>query len=278
LRVEPGEAVAAALRGRPAVLRHHDLPWHRPQLAHLPPPPDDAVWLHVCTSDHSRLELAARGIGARTLRNRFETAPAPGDRARMRRALGVAAEERLILQPTRAIARKNVRAGIDLAAATGSVYWLLGRAEDGYETELDELFSRARRSGVPLRHRWPPTAEADADPPLSMADAYAGCDVVALPSTWEGFGNPALESATHGRPLVIGDYPASRELRAFGFHWFGPEDHRLVADFLAQPDDRLLAANAAVARRHFDLAALPGELEALLSDLRQPLRGVSGNP
>ena len=34
----------AACAGRPAVLHHHDLPWQRPHLAHLPPPPDDPAW------------------------------------------------------------------------------------------------------------------------------------------------------------------------------------------------------------------------------------------
>src|SRR5271169_5523123 len=30
--------VASACAGRPALLHHHDLPWQRPNLAHLPPP------------------------------------------------------------------------------------------------------------------------------------------------------------------------------------------------------------------------------------------------
>src|SRR6185437_7934897 len=40
-----GEALAEYLRGRPTVLRHHDLPWERPQYAHLTSwPPDDPAW------------------------------------------------------------------------------------------------------------------------------------------------------------------------------------------------------------------------------------------
>src|SRR5258708_1834243 len=38
-------AVAGMLRGRPAVLRHHDLPWQRARFAGGPPPPVDRSWV-----------------------------------------------------------------------------------------------------------------------------------------------------------------------------------------------------------------------------------------
>jgi glycosyltransferase involved in cell wall biosynthesis len=257
LNAAAGEAVARVLRGRPAVLHHHDLPWQRARFATSPPPPDDAAWMHVTINELSRRQLAERGITARVVRNTFAVDPAAGDRETTRRLLGLGPDERLLLQPTRAIARKNVGGGLALAAAVGATYWLLGPAEDGYGPELDRLL---RAATTPVRHGY-----GDGGAVRPMADAYAACDAVVLPSTWEGFGNPAVESAVYDRPLAVGAYPVADELRAFGFRWFAADDPAALRDWLDAPDDALLASNHQVARTHFSLEDLPRRLEQLLA-------------
>jgi glycosyltransferase involved in cell wall biosynthesis len=246
--------VATVCAGRPTLLHHHDLPWQRPHLADLPPPPDDPAWAHVTINELSRSELAARGLRATTIYNTFDPDPPAGDRAATRRALGVPEGRPLLLQPTRALARKNIPAALAVAEALGGTYWLLGPAEDGYGPELERLVARARC----------PVVRGEPEHGCSMADAYAACDLVLLPSSWEGFGNPSVESATHRRALVIGAYPVAAELAAFGFRWFSPTDTGQVAAWLADGHEELLVHNHRVAATHFNLADLPGRLADIL--------------
>jgi glycosyltransferase involved in cell wall biosynthesis len=208
-------------------------------------------------NERSRRELARFGITATVLRNAFDTDAPQGDRDGTRRALGLDAEARLVLQPTRAIPRKNVAGGLALAEKLGATFWLLGPAEDGFGPELDRLVAAATCPVV--------LGPAALGPHWRMEDTYAACDVVVLGSTWEGFGNPAIESAVYRRPLAIGPYPVAAELAAFGFRWFAHDDAPGVSAFLEAPDPALLEHNHDVARTHFSLRALPDRIEGLLA-------------
>jgi glycosyltransferase involved in cell wall biosynthesis len=250
-----GEALADYLRGRPAVLRHHDLPWERPQYAHLTSwPPEDPAWWHVTINELARHALAERrGIAATTIYHGFDERPRPARRRPVRRRLRIGVEP-LVLQPTRAIARKGIDVGLALTAALGGTYWLTGPAEDGYQAELDALLTRG---GVPYRRRLPIG--------VRMPAAYAACDVVAMPSSWEGFGLPLIEAALHRRPVAVGAFPVAKELARFGFRWFDAHDPGPLLAHLADPDPALADQNEAIARAYFGLDALARRLELLLS-------------
>ena len=245
--------------GRPTVLHHHDLPWQRPHLAHLPAA---ARRPGLGPRHHQRAEPARAGGAAAssrvtTLYNTFDPDPAPGDRLGVRRALGLGESDRLLLQPTRALERKNIPAAVALAEAVRGVYWLLGPAEDGYGPELGRVVAAARC----------PVVLGAAAGWLHDRRRVRACDAVLLPSSWEGFGNPSVESATHRRPLAIGPYPVARELAAFGFRWFDALDPSALGQWLAAPDDELLEHNHAVAARSFNVVDLPDRLCGVLDTL-----------
>ncbi|MBF6555812.1 MAG: hypothetical protein IVW52_06495 [Acidimicrobiales bacterium] len=272
LPLNPGAAgaVAGVLAGRPAILHHHDLPWQRSLFAGHPPPPVDGRWSQVTINELSRRQLAKRSIVATTVYNSFaldpaSMGPATGRaaddelRRQSRAVLGIADGQRLVLQPTRAIPRKNVEGGIRVATELGATFWLLGPAEDGFGPQLAALVGAAR---CPVILGTPEGATE-----VEIHAAYRACDVVALPSTWEGFGNPSIESVVHRRPLAIGPYPVADELAAFGFEWFSLAETDRLRAWLDAPDAGLLERNVAVARAHFSLDDLPKRISSVLPDL-----------
>jgi glycosyltransferase involved in cell wall biosynthesis len=253
LNLPAARAVAACLRGRPAVLHHHDPPWQRDAWAHVTElPPDDPAWRHVTINRLTETQMLDRGIVATTIYNAFDVDEPAGDRAVTRAALGVAPSERLLVHPVRAIERKGIPAALALAEALDATYWLVGPAEDGYHQALERLVAEARCRVV------------HAPSPGTMADVYAAADAVAFPSTWEGFGNPPIEAAVHRRPVAVGPYPVAEELRSLGFRWFDPSRPERLGHALREPDEELHDHNAALARAHFGLDRLADDLRRLL--------------
>jgi glycosyltransferase involved in cell wall biosynthesis len=287
LNLDAAGAVSDALRrvlgagSARVVLHHHDLAWQRPETAHVTAlPPRLAGALHVTINDFSRAELAERGFEAVTVRNAFDLDAPPGRRAMARSALGAGPDDLVVLQPTRAIPRKNIPAALALAEALAEgrrprpgtvIYWLPGPAEDGYAPVLERMVATAR---VPVVLRrtgdlvWPgatgPAPHPDA-PEGTMADAYAACDLVVFPSTGgEGFGQPVIESVWARRPLAVARYPALDEILALGFRFLPAGDPAAVAAALEAPDEAGFDANLALARSHFSLDALTQRLGTLL--------------
>jgi glycosyltransferase involved in cell wall biosynthesis len=263
LEPEISRAVATAVgrtRARVA-FHHHDLPWQRPATASVTDLPPRLVGaLHVTINARSRAELRARGIDAVEITNAFAVDGPPGDRVRGRLAMGFAPDEVVILQPARAIPRKNVPAAIEYAGRLAALiaprparFWLTGPAEDGYEEELDRLLATC---AVPVTVGLGP----------SPADAYAAADVVVFPSTVEGFGNPVIETVVARRPLVVGHYPVLDEILAHGFDFFALDEPEAVAKLLDQPDPEPLDRNLAIAREHYDRRDLPRRIEAAFTD------------
>lgn len=162
----------------------------------------------------------------------------------------------VLLQPTRAIPRKNVAGGLRFAGELArrlpdrSVrYWITGPAEDGYGDEFERLVTE---SPVPVRIGRTPRS----------ADAYAAADLVVFPSDWEGFGNPVVESVAARRMVATGRYPVLTEIAA-GLSLLSIDRPDAAVAWLGSPDaDRAatLDTNYRVARDRFAIEHLPGRI------------------
>jgi glycosyltransferase involved in cell wall biosynthesis len=255
-------AVLAEHRGRVA-FHHHDLASERAHLAHLTEfPPDRPDSLHVTINDRARQTLAARGVVATTIRNAFDLDPRPGDRDATRRVFGFTHHDLVVLQPSRAIPRKEVGRGLEFAEDLGRLvpgrplrYWLTGPAQDGYGPTLDALIER---TSVSVTRGWAASAQ----------DAYAASDVVVFPSSLEGFGNPVIEALVADRPVAAARYPVLDELLGLGLRVFTVEEPAAVAEWLDRPDLGIRAANRACLEQHFDLRDLPHRIAEAFSTVR----------
>jgi glycosyltransferase involved in cell wall biosynthesis len=256
LNLPASRGVASVLRGRPALVHHHDPPWQRDRFTTVTElPVDDPAWRHVTINRLTEAEMAERGIVATTVYNGFPVPDRRGDREVTRDRLGVGGEEVLLLHPVRAIARKNVPRALAIAESLGATYWLPGPAEEGYGSTLEAVLA-----GTRTRVLRDPLAQAE------LTDAYAACDAVLFPSTWEGFGNPPIEAALHWRPAAVGAYPVAREVAALGFHWLDPDDPEELRRAIRHPDSSTLDHDRELAVEWFSLDALRWRVAALLDD------------
>jgi mannosylglucosylglycerate synthase len=251
--------VVVAHKGR-VVFRHHDLPWQRRHLAHLGSdlPPRVRGALHATINLRSRRELEARGFtGAATIHNFFDLDPPPGDRAGTRAKFGFPDDALVVLQPSRAIERKNVPGAVRFSTHLARItdrdvrLWVSGPAEDGYGDTLARIIAAAEL----------PVTLGRAS---KVADAYAACDLVAFPSTWEGFGNPVIESIAARRACAAFPYPVLAEIQAAGVRCFSTEQPDVVARFLNESDSRretYFDVNLRRAALSFSLEDLPRTIE-----------------
>ena len=255
LNLPAARVVAAVLAGRPAILHHHDPPWQRAHWAHVTElPPRDPAWRHVTINQLTRREMEERGHRATCIYNGFPVATGPGDRAGVRRRLGVADDTLLLAHPVRAIPRKNIPAAVELAERLGGTYWLWGPAEDGYDDELARILAAARC----------PVVRGTSGE--SAVDLYGAADAVLFPSTWEGFGNPPVEAAIHRVPCAVGPYPVADELRALGLEWYPVDDPEPLREAIAHPDEARLDRNRRIAVERLSLDAMRDEIAALLAE------------
>ncbi len=281
----------------PTIAHHHDFHWERTRyaisavddylaMAFPPQLPDIA---HVVINTEARQQLALRsGMAATIIPNviNFENPPQvdPDRTAAFREAIGLAPEDRMILQPTRIVQRKGIEHAVALVKALDDPRNKLvishEAGDEGYEY-FEWLKVHARENGVDLRlvsgrltDPW--SCSNLPDDTCSLWDIYPHADFVTYPSLLEGFGNAFLEAIYFKKPLLINRYPVFvSDIEPLGFDlatmdgFLTGETVQQVQTLLGSPQRRkeMVEHNYKVAARHFSYNVLRESLDTLLAGL-----------
>lgn len=286
--------------GMPVLAHHHDFAWERARfsescatdyLERAFPPPLHEKFQHVVINSQAGRDLQRhRSVPSTVVPNVFDfenPPPAPDNYgADFRVEFDIAADEVLVLQPTRVVPRKGIEFAIELCAQIAAP---LGRpvclvvshlaGDEGFEY-MDSLKRLAGQLGVRVLWLGDRIGEERGDDASGrklyrLWDAYPHADLVTYPSLYEGFGNALLEAFYFSKPVVVNRYSVyAEDIGPLGFK-IVPMDGavtgdvvegaaRLVAD--RAHADRWAAHNYALGREHFSYRVLRQKLGALVTD------------
>jgi glycosyltransferase involved in cell wall biosynthesis len=165
--------------------------------------------------DSERIDVVPNGIGKPPVASSMTV-------AEVRASLGLG-ERPLALAVGTNLAHKNFAGALSaLALIPRGQRPVLAVA--GFETDSDELRSRARELGVEDDVRLLGFCSDDL-----LEGLYATADVFLFPTFYEGFGLPALEAMVRGVPVVCSDIPALREVAGDAGVMFDPRDTAAIA-------------------------------------------------
>ena len=277
------------------IAHHHDFTWERKRfmvssvsdyLRNAFPPRLHSV-VHVVINSTARNQLALRsGANAYLIPNvmDFDNPPAgiDGYNSDVREALGLAADDTFVLQPTRVVQRKGIEHAIELVkhlGQDGKMILVISHAsgDEGFEYQ-ERVRDYAKLLGIRalfvdelIEHQRDTTP--DGRKIYSLDDVYPHADLVTYPSLFEGFGNAFLEAVYHRKPIFVNNYSIyASDIRPKGFRTILMDEFisdRVLAEakrFLGDADYRQWAVdyNYTVARKHFSYRVLESSLSHIL--------------
>ena len=278
--------------GIPSIAHHHDFYWERERFGGravqpfldraFPPKLPDIT--HAVINSAAKSEMKRRfGLETTLVPNVMDFArplPAPNrSREEVRTVLGLADNDRLILQPTRVVPRKGIEHAIELLHQLADERNRLIVSHDagdegfGYRIQLEKL---ASYKGVDLRFvsdRVAGVPSADRTGHLTLEDLYPVADFVTFPSLYEGFGNALLEAVYFKKPLLVNRYSVFRDdIERCGLHLV-VMDGEVTTEVVAQVRERLESPesfvnsaeeNFRIASAHFGFETLAERLDEML--------------
>lgn len=282
--------------GFPVIAHHHDMYWERKRFAvncvwdylTMAFPPAFPSIRHVVINSVAGQQLALRaGVSSRLIPNvmDFETPPPPlDDYARsLRDDLGLRANEKFILQPTRVVQRKGIEHAIELVSRLEMPARLVishAAGDEGREYE-HRVRDYARWMGVDTLFVSDIIQDrrgilADGRKVYTLHDVYPLADLVTYPSEIEGFGNAFLEAIYFRRPIVVNRYSIYEiDIKPKGFNvieFDGFVNERAVNEAKEALSNGKWAQERAelnyhVALNHYSFAVLEMHLKALLTEI-----------
>jgi len=279
----------------PTIAHHHDFYWERVRFSvnavsdyiSMAFPPHLPNIAHVVINSEAQEQLAHRtGISSVVIPNvlNFENPP-PADSngiKAFRESIGLAKDDRMILQPTRIIQRKGIEWAIELVQAMKGLQCKLvvshEAGDEGYEY-AEWLEGYACEHDVDLRTIKTDNGKSSRETEnrqkhISLWDVYPFADFITYPSLYEGFGNAFLEAIYFKKPMLVNRYATFvRDIEPQGFDlavmdgFLSKKTIQAVSEILCSQDrkERMVNHNFGIASKHYSYGVLRYHLNIILN-------------
>ena len=285
--------------GIPTIAHHHDFYWERPRFfvnavqdfLQMAFPPSLHSIQHIVINSEADRELSYRtGISPVVIPNVLDFKKKPPSinhfNNDVRETFGLEEDDIFIMQPTRMVARKGIEHTVEVVSRLKNpkaklvITHSTSDEGDAYEKRI---LSYAEHLGVPLiikpeiigdkRGRTP-----DGKKIYTLWDVYPHADLIAYPSTYEGFGNALIEAIYFKKPILVNQYSAYvMDIKPYGFKAI--EMAGYVTDEVIDEINAILEDKDCYnenAEKNFELAARFFSYEVLKRKLRSILVNFEG--
>jgi glycosyltransferase involved in cell wall biosynthesis len=286
--------------GIPTIAHHHDFYWERPRfyvnavsdLLRMAFPPSLPSIQHVVINTEAERELSYRtGLSSFVIPNVLDFKKKPPGinhyNSDVRKSLGLEDGDIFILQPTRVVARKGIEHTIEVISRLKNPRAKLvithptGDEGDAYEKRIKDY---AKHLNVDLIIKPEIIGDkrgrsAKGQKIYTLWDVYPHADLIAYPSTYEGFGNAFIEAIYFNKPILVNMYSSYvMDIKPYRFDVLEMEGY-VTDDLIKKIDDLLEKGPMAYekqAQHNFDLAARYFSYEVLRRKLRSILVNFEG--
>jgi len=282
----------------PCIARHHDFYWERKSMfkttknvdkllkKYFPPKKENMVHVTINKSGQKTLKKFKK-ITAKLIYNHFDAKNIQKDddfNSYLRKDLGINNSDILFLQPTRIVGRKQIEISIRLVSSIqknikkSCILLITGPPNEDltYFRKLEKLAKKLKvRIVYGYKKVYIGRVRDKKNKVYSMNDTYRKIDLVTLPSSIEGFGNPVIEASINKKPLFVNKYPVMNELLKFGFN-FIMINNKLTKEVVDktyeiltnnQKRKRMVEHNFKIAKKYFSLKHLKKKLSKLINQL-----------